>query len=76
MENITKELISYPLYKMGNGFQAKVLAGNQIVIITPMTTEIPLEQLNEETKAIIQPMLDFIESDLSHKFTIAENEIE
>jgi len=73
---VTKELINYPLYKMGNGFEVKVLADKKIVIITPMGTEIPLDELNDETKAVVQPMLDFVEADLSHSFTPPEDELE
>lgn len=76
MENITKEIIKYTSYRMKNGYEARVYDDKTILIVDPMDNQWELNELSEGKRKIIQPLLDFIEADLNHKFAIAENEIE
>jgi len=73
---ITKEIVKYTSYKMGK-YEAKVYDDKKIIIVLPNRSEHNLEALaNSWTERVIQPLIDFIEKDLEHNFTIAENEIE
>jgi len=73
---ITKEIVKYTSYKAGE-YEAKVYDDKKIIIVAPpMKIEFLLQDLPDYRKDEVQPLIDFIEKDLGHNFTIAENEIE
>jgi len=76
METITKEIVKYTSYRMKNGYEARFYDDKTILIVTPNQFEWKIKELPKHTREIIQPLIEFVENDLSHKFTIAENEIE
>lgn len=85
METITKEIQkgvtkskqSYDLYTCPRTHhKAKVYNDKSIDILTPNGRVLKLSELTTQKRGHIQPFINFIEADLSHKFTIAENEIE
>jgi hypothetical protein len=71
---ITKEIVKYTLYKRDD-VKARVYDNGKIVIVHKYFTK-NYKKLSDHDKEILKPLIDFIEKDLGHNFTIAENEID
>ena len=67
---ITKTIISYKSYK-DNDYDKSIT-----VICPPLGTEFGLIDLPSHRREAVEPIIDFIEKDLSHKFEPATDEVE
>lgn len=73
----TKIKEGYTIYVSPNGYQAKVFDnGDETLIITPQLSEWAISDIPEHRKEDIQPLIEFMEKDLSHSFTPATDELE